>query len=155
MIYYNFVQVRVDSEQLFVCQRAFSSLHGISISAVQRICRATSTSVVAPKDMRGKHANRPLKISPAIHKQVKEHIKSFPIIKSHYSWQKNKLQQYLSPLLSIMEMHRLYVDKYEGNSPITIVKYHYYSKFLMKNLIFHLGIPNLIHAALASSFKTS
>jgi hypothetical protein len=122
------VQVRVDGKRLVVCQRAFASLHGISISAVQRISRAASTSVVAPKDMRGKHANRPSKISPAIHKQVKEHIKSFPIMKSHYSRQKNKRRRYLSPLLSIMEMHRLYVDKYEGNSLIPIVKYHYYSK---------------------------
>ena len=53
---------------------AFAALHGISISAVQRISRATSASVVTPKDMRGNHVNCPRKINPAVLKQVKEHV---------------------------------------------------------------------------------
>ena len=61
-------------------------------------------------DKRGKHHTRPLVTSASIKKQIEGHIRSFPVVKSHYSTRRRK---YLSPLLSIAEMHRLYIDKYE------------------------------------------
>ena len=57
-------------KQVVVCQKAFAALHGVSVSAVHCISRASTTSTVAPKDMRGKYTNRPKKITPIIHKQV-------------------------------------------------------------------------------------
>ena len=71
----------MDGKQVIVCKRAFASLYGVSMNAVSRIAQATPTSVVAPRHMQGRHKNRPLKITPTIHKQVTEHIKSFPVMK--------------------------------------------------------------------------
>ena len=49
------LQVRVGGRVESVCQKAFASLYGVSISRVRRIAQATSTSFCAPVDKRGKH----------------------------------------------------------------------------------------------------
>ena len=49
-----FVCVRARKTET-VCQRAFASLHGISISRVRRIAKASATAICAPKDKRGQH----------------------------------------------------------------------------------------------------
>ena len=49
------LQVRVGGRVEAVCQKAFASLYGITISRVRRIAKATSTSICAPVDRRGKH----------------------------------------------------------------------------------------------------
>ena len=112
-------QIRVGGTQKVVCQKAFASRHCVSLSHVQRIAIATCSSSVAPMDMRGRYSNRPSKISPAVKKEVKEHIKDFPIIIHRL----NKRRRYISPLLSIAEMHRLYVAKHEGGVATPRVKY--------------------------------
>ena len=117
-----------------VCQMAFASLHGVSTGRVRRVARASATAICAPKDMRGKHTHRPLVKSAAIQQQIVEHIKSFPVLKSHYTKQRRK---YLSPLLSIAEMHRLYIAKYEHGAERPTVSYSYYAKVF--NTKFNLG----------------
>ena len=124
-----------------VCQQAFASLHGVSLSRVRRIAKATTTSATAPQDMRGKHTSRPNKITPAMKKKVKDHIKSFPVMKSHYSRNKNKRRRYLSPLLSIVEMHRLYVQEHEGQVANPRVKYSYYAKVFNEEFNLSFGYP--------------
>ena len=49
------VQVRVVGRTETVCQKAFASIYGVSVSRVRRIAQASSTSVCAPTDKRGKH----------------------------------------------------------------------------------------------------
>ena len=122
--------------KIVVCQKAFASLHGVSMGAVQHIDRATSTSIVAPKDMQGRYKDRPSSITPATPRQVKEHIQSFPIMKLDYSWKTNRCQHYFSPILLIQEMHQLYQEKYESGSRVPCVKYHYYSKILNEDFNF-------------------
>ena len=150
---HNALQARVQGKQVVVCQKAFAALHGVSVSAVHRISRASTTSTVAPKDMRGKHANRPKKITPTIHKQVKEHIKSFPVMKSHYSRQKNKRRRYLSPLLSVREMHRMYLANYETSSQASTVKYHYYSKIFNEEFNLSFGYPKSDTCGTCENFR--
>ena len=136
--------MRVDGKREIVCKKAFASLHGVSLSRVRRIAKASSSSIVSPKDMRGKHTNRPHKISAEVKKQVRDHIKSFPAMKSHYSRNKNKRRRFLSPTLSVAEMHRLYLQKYEAGiqNPTTTIP-----KCLIQNSIFHLVTQSLILVA--------
>ena len=72
--------------------------------------------------------------SASIKKQIEGHIRSFPVVKSHYSTRRRK---YLSPLLSIAEMHRLYIDKYEHGADKPSVSYSCYAKVF--NSKFNLG----------------
>lgn len=86
---------------------------------------STATEICAPKDRRGKHSNHPLVTSSMIKKQIEDHIKSFPVMKSHY---KTGRRGYLSPQLSIAEMHRLFVDKYEHDAEKPAISYAAYAK---------------------------
>ena len=99
---------------------------------------ASLESICPPLDRRGKHSSH-LKISDAIKKQIDEHIRSFSVMKSHYSRSHhNKHRKYLSPLLSVADMHELYLQKYEA-AGTNIVSYGYYLKYFNFNLSF--GYP--------------
>ena len=125
-----------------MCLVAFASLHGICQSRVRRLSSAALSSVHAPVDMRGKHQNRPRVISDSVKKQIDEHIRSFPAMKSHYSRGKNsRRRKYLSPHLSVAQMHNLYVKKYEANEECPIVSYHYYLKYFQENFNLSFGYP--------------
>ena len=89
---------------------------------------ASLESICPPLDQRGKHLSH-LKISDAIKKQIDEHIRSFSVMKSHYSRSHhNKHHKYLSPLLSVADMHELYLQKYEA-AGTNIISYGYYLKY--------------------------
>ena len=124
-----------------MCQKAFAGLHGISLSRVRRLAQSVLTSICAPADKRGKHSNRPKKISLTIRKQVKEHIKSYPAMRSHYFRSKNKKRRYLSLLLSIADMHRLYIEKHEEDSSNPVVKYSFYFKIFIEEFNLSFGHP--------------
>ena len=91
--------------------------------------------------MRGRHTNRPWKITNLVKKQVKDHIKLFPAMKSHYLRRKNEHRRYLSPVLSVAAMHRMYVDKHEGGANKPLVKYHYYLKVFNDEFNLSFGYP--------------
>ena len=129
------------------------SLYGISIARVHRIAQASSTSICAPKDKRGKHATRPAVKLADIKNQIREYIKSFPVMKSHYSRNKSQRCKYLSPLLSIAEMHRLYIDKYEPGAEKPSVKYSYYSKVFNSEFNLSFGHPKTDTCPTCEKFK--
>lgn len=92
----------------------------------------------SPKDIRGKHTNRPSKISDEILFQIKTHIQSFPRLISHYNRHDNNEKRFLSPELSISKMYNLYLEKHEhdiieklknGEKVKPIVKYEFFSVF--------------------------
>ena len=108
VVIYSFVhvlQVRVGGRVENVCQKAFTSLYGINISRVRRIAKATSTSICAPVDRRGKHPRVSKRAQEDVKNKIRQHINSFPVVKAHYS--KSKKRKYLSPQLSIAKMHCL------------------------------------------------
>ncbi|CAH1993123.1 unnamed protein product [Acanthoscelides obtectus] len=107
-------KLRTGSQETIVCKKAFCSLHGVSKNRVSQIAKnLTLGSIMSPSDKRGKHSNRPNKISEEIIAQIEEHIRSFPRRKSHYSREDNQKRYFLSPELNIATMHRLYLQKYE------------------------------------------
>ena len=109
-------------------------MYGITVARVRHIAKASATDVCALKDRRGRHTSRPSVKSAATKVQFKEHISYFPVMKSHYKSQRRK---YLSSLLSVAEMHRSYVDKYEQGAEKPSVSYSYYAKVF--NSEFNLG----------------
>jgi len=65
---------------------------------------------VAPIDGRGKHSNRPHKLSEDKVTNVKNHISSFKGSKAHYSLNKTS-KVYLPEELSVKKMHEMYTEK--------------------------------------------
>ncbi|CAG9827326.1 unnamed protein product [Diabrotica balteata] len=84
-------KLRVGSQETTVCKKAFCSLHGVSKNRVSQIVKnLTLGSIMSPSDKRGKHSNRPNKISEARIAQIEEHIRRFSRRKSHYSREDNQ-----------------------------------------------------------------
>jgi len=101
--------VSVDGDKVFVCKKALSSLHQISLSKIDLVTKQCSQGMSTPKlTNQGKHSNRPTKLSLDQVTKVEEHINKFPAEPSHYSRSHNTGRMYLSSTLSINKMYELY-----------------------------------------------
>nr|CAH7751113.1 unnamed protein product [Callosobruchus chinensis] len=80
------------------------------------LAKIKESGVLQP-DKRGKHKVRPHRLSPSIAKSVREHIKLFPLVPSHYI-RKNSKRMYLEEGLSIQKMYRLYTEYYSNGKNI-------------------------------------
>ena len=93
-----------------VCKKAFIQLHMITASKVYHIGQQVAAGRSAPSPcLRGKHSNRPSRISVDMELKVKEHISLFPVDESHYLRNKT-CRKYLSSSLNISIMYRLYKE---------------------------------------------
>ena len=71
--------VSVSGKQTRVCKKAFQSIHVISEAKVCHITQQLKRGLIVPRQsLRGKHQNRPNKISDSQCQRVHDHIKCFP-----------------------------------------------------------------------------
>lgn len=123
-------------EEVYVCQKAFLSLHGISKKRLENIQKSLKKSGAAPTDMRGKHENRPKKLSSETKECVVTHISSFKGRESHYSMKKTQ-KVYLPEELNVQKMHAMYREKY----PLNLVSYETYRTIFCENFNIAFGYP--------------
>ncbi|KAJ8912399.1 hypothetical protein NQ315_013465 [Exocentrus adspersus] len=97
--------------EMSVCQQAFISLHGITNRRLITIKSGLKRQGSSVDDMRGRHQNRPHKMSPELVQLVEEHIRSFKGRVSHYSLKKSR-KLYLSETLNIKKMYLFFREKY-------------------------------------------
>lgn len=156
------VEYNVRNEKGFnvkVCQKAFFLIHGFGKKRLEILRRKVSAGSLLPEpDRRGKHENRPQKVSEELHQQVRNHIISFPARQSHYSRHKNSNRKYLSADLSIERMYQLFLAKHNPEylefmkekeaSDTTdslemkpIVSKHYYHDIFVNEFNIHFGYP--------------
>ena len=102
-----------DGSHVQVCKKAFCDLHAIGKRRVENLVDKLTAGVLVASDQRGKHKNRPHAISEEAKRKIREHIKTFPRRKSHYSRADNRKREYLNEGLSISRMYLLYLEKYE------------------------------------------
>ncbi len=91
------------------------------------------------EDQRGRHNNRPNKLSDEGNDFLKSHLHSIPKVESHYCRSGTKRQYFAdASLRSIAQLHRLYVEASEKqNPPIDHLKIGQYSHVF--NTQFNLG----------------
>ena len=133
-----------------VCRQAFINIHGITSGRVQQLAYYAKTSPTPLIDMRGKQPNPSAK-TKEVRQQIHQHIKSFPTIESHYGREAStKGRKFLSPNLSVAQMHDLYLKKFEpevhaimqrGEPAIPIIKYEYYLEYFKTNFNLSFGVP--------------
>lgn len=111
-----------------VCQTMFLHTFDISIKVVR------SALVKNSPDKRGKHENR-RKLALELIDSVKAHIKSFPLVESHYC-RVNTRKKYLDENLSVAKMHRLYLFNHVESHPHTATLRQYRDIF---NTYFNLS----------------
>lgn len=91
--------INVNGEDVQVCKEEFMSLHGLHISRgrINNLVKMKSTGAVLPnQDGRGKHKNRPNRLTEEQVKSVKTHIEMIPKYQSHYSRNDNLNKTYLN-----------------------------------------------------------
>lgn len=101
-------------------------LHSIGRSKLKHISdQVAAGQPTVSSDMRGKHKNRPHKLSDESLTLVKEHISSFPSETSHYSRSKNADRRYLSAFLTIRKMYDAYVAfcREKSAKPVSLNSY--------------------------------
>ena len=103
---------RVNDENIQVCSKFYFDTLDITFTKTESALQKGSkyTSGLTGTDQRGKHANRPNKVSASSTNTIKEHINSFPRIESHYC-RKSTKKEYLSEDLSIAKMYQEYVKE--------------------------------------------
>ncbi|KAB0802996.1 hypothetical protein PPYR_05182 [Photinus pyralis] len=123
---------------------AMCSLYQFSRKKIELIQRMLKNGQNAPTpDKRGRHANRPHKISERVIDRIENHIKKFPAEESHYSRNKNCYKKYLSPLLNITLMHKLYLEecKRDGLEECFHIKLSSYSNIFSTKFNLSFGYP--------------
>nr|CAH7725218.1 unnamed protein product [Callosobruchus chinensis] len=120
-----------------LCKQAFISLHAISHWQVQRL-NTLLLAAKSPKDLRGRHNNRPRAICDEWIRKIKEHIDAFRVKVSHYS---SKTISYLDAALDMKKMHNLFVNKHPELE--NIVKYEFYLEYFNENFNLKFGRPQV------------
>jgi len=146
-----------------VCKKTFCDLHAVGKRRVEIIAAKILSGIILSGDERGRHHNRPKKVPEEAKEKVREHIKSFPQRKSHYSQKDNRKRKYLSENLSISRMYDLYLEKYEPQVSETAakpqVKEWLYRKIFNEEFNLSFGYPrsdtcekcDLLHVAIQNA----
>ncbi len=146
-----------------VCQKAFVLIYGFGKRRLEVLRKKMPVGLTVPEpDRRGKHSNRPLKVSEELHEKVREHIMSFPARQSHYSRHDNRGRLYLSPELSIARTYHMFLAKHDSMYAACmerrrealinhqaadseeikpVVSEHYYHDVFVKEFNIHFGFP--------------
>lgn len=104
-----------------VCQKMFLETFDISLRVVR-----TAITKQSP-DKRGRHANH-RKLSSPLVDGIKQHIKRFPMVESHYC-RADTAKQYLDEHLSVAKMYRLYLLERDITDPATATLRQYRDVF--------------------------
>lgn len=99
----------LEKDEIQVCKTMFLQTLSISEKIVSTVSSKLELSPTIEADKRGRHSNRPFRISNEIKECVQEHISLFPVVDSHYT-RENTKKQYLDSDLNISKMHRLYSE---------------------------------------------
>ncbi|XP_034245116.1 uncharacterized protein LOC117647474 [Thrips palmi] len=148
---YHFV---VDDEEIRVCKTMFINTLGVQDTWVE-----TALKKIGPNglisDQRGKHQNRPSKVTEETIESVCQHINLFPRVASHYTRERSKREYLETHVHSIQRMYKLYKEWAAENNvkvPASLPTYR-----LIFNTRFNLGffLPKKDQCELCAKWKKS
>lgn len=114
---YFFKLVENTSTMTIVCKKFFLNTLSISEKFVYTAIEKGKFDKI--EDNRGKHDNRPHKMSKNTEESVIAHIKMFPVKESHYV-RKTTKKLYLEETLNISKMYRLYKDWFQEQNYLEV-----------------------------------
>ena len=133
--------VRCGDEEMEVCKKTFCDIHAVGKRRIEVLCEKLKAGVLLAGDARGTHRNHRT-VPDEVKEKVREHIQSFPRRQSHYSRGDNQKREYLPEGLSIAQMHRLYLSKYEPTADESyVVKEWLYRKIFNEDFNLGFGYP--------------
>ncbi|GFN85748.1 hypothetical protein PoB_001225400 [Plakobranchus ocellatus] len=130
------VQREGGAKSVPVCLKGFCAMFGITHRRVRTIQTALKETGFPPQDRRGKHQNRPSKLSGEQVERVIAHIQSFKGRSSHYSRNKSK-RIYLPDELNITKMFELFQQQH----PAETLSYESYRVIFNNRFNISFGFP--------------
>ena len=125
----NYVKPKDKSCPVKVCKKAFASIHGISVSRIDRAQKNKTSSDIPIKDRRGLYGSHNA-VSIEKKNLVIKHITSFKFMRSHYSRRASPKAKYFDcEIQSEQKLHELYVEWLQENfvgdasTPVTLNYY--------------------------------
>ncbi|CAG7827961.1 unnamed protein product [Allacma fusca] len=104
-----------------VCQTTFRKTLNVSDSQISRIQkRMVETQEIFPRNLRGRHDNRPHRLLEDTIKLIKEHLESYGAVENHYT--RNKYDEtvtFLPPHHTIKQLHLNYMDVHGNDYPVS------------------------------------
>ncbi|KAK8401138.1 hypothetical protein O3P69_002712 [Scylla paramamosain] len=103
--------VRIKGKEIQVCKKAFANIHGISDKKIRTLCIKHEQNILFPRDNRGRHRNRPKKVTPELVTLIKHHILkmlSGPNGSDYIKTDKNQ-----GPDVNISKLHKNFLQQYE------------------------------------------
>ena len=96
-------------------------------------CLETKTSSLfllghPPQDNRGKHDNRPHKMTEETKNTIRQHISSFKGRHSHYAMG-NTRRRYLPEDLTVSKMHFMFMERYPGAKYVDVFCVTFFKKY--------------------------
>ncbi|RUS83616.1 hypothetical protein EGW08_008635 [Elysia chlorotica] len=111
-------------------------MFGITKNRVETIRKALAETGHPPKDGRGKHNNRPHKLTADVRQAIQDHISSFRGRVSHYARGATR-RLYLSEELNITKMYDLFKERH----PEVTVGYESYRSIFNSDFNIGFGYP--------------
>lgn len=96
-------------EAIRVCKKMFLNTLGIADSWIETTLKKMGPEGLEP-DMRGRHHNRPNRISEATRQSVRDHINSYIRVYSHYTRERTKREYLETNVKSVERMYRQYQE---------------------------------------------
>lgn len=103
----------VRGEQVKVCKTMFLSTLRMSSSVVTTAFTKAGPDGTPSPSKQGKHTKRGNAIKPAVKDSVREHIRMFPKVESHYI-RKDSTKEYVEAGWTVAKLHRAYLKWMEG-----------------------------------------
>jgi len=103
--------VRSKGREIQVCKQAFANIHAISFKKIRTLSQKLYQNVMFPRDQRGKHGNRPSKISDETKDQVRSHI--CDVLNSKELRAFVKEDKVTGVDLNLSKMHKNYLKRHE------------------------------------------
>lgn len=122
-----------------VCRAAFLSILQEKRDRLNRLCQKYLETGVAPNETRGGD-RRTVKYQPKRH-SIKEFVKTFRPIQSHYTRGKNLKRQYLPSELNIKKMWSMYTEKHQNDD--LSVDYEYFRNVFTRSFNISFDSPYL------------
>lgn len=100
-----------------ICQNAFLAIHAVTKGRLRTVQHALKLNQYSPRDMRGKHSNRPTAMPKPLITLIEYQINSFKSRQSYYSCRDNPKKFYLPEDLSVKSMHKMFLVEYQIQVP--------------------------------------
>ena len=127
-----------------ICKTMFLNTLAVSEKFMRNaIEKGGNDTSIVEKERRGSTKTR--KFYEDVANSVKDHIKSFPVVESHYLRKQSK-RSFLASNLNVSKMYDLYLEKYKDALTLLSLVTHFTSRSLTKILILDFISPKKIIA---------